>query len=53
MNKKDDELLDLVNEDDEVIGTVWKSKAHKDPSKIHREVAIVIVNNKEEGWTWR
>lgn len=39
-----DELLDLVDENDKVIGTVWKREAHKDPSKIHREVAIVIIN---------
>ena len=44
----DDELLDLVNEKDEVIGEVWKSVAHKDPTKIHREVAIVVFNNKSE-----
>ena len=44
----DDELLDLVNEKDEVIGEVWTSVAHKDPTKIHREVAIVVFNNKSE-----
>lgn len=41
-----DELLDLVNEKDEVIGTVWKSEAHKDPTKIHREVALIIFDTK-------
>lgn len=41
-----DELLDLVNENDEVIGTVWKSEAHKDPTKIHREVALVVFDKK-------
>ena len=41
-----DELLDLVNEKDEVIGTVWKSEAHKDPSKIHREVAVLLFDKK-------
>lgn len=46
MNK--DELLDLVNEKDEVIGEVWKSEAHKDPSKIHREVAIAVFNDRGE-----
>ena len=40
MNK--DELLDLVNEKDEVVGTVRRSEAHKDSSKIHREVAILL-----------
>ena len=43
-----DELLDLVNEKDEVIGQVWKSEAHKDPGKIHREVAIAVFNEKGE-----
>jgi isopentenyl-diphosphate delta-isomerase len=43
-----DELLDLVNEDDEIIGEVWKSEAHRDPSKIHREVAIAVFNNRGE-----
>ena len=40
-----DELLDLVDENDNVIGEVWKSEAHSDPSKIHREVAVVIFDN--------
>ena len=40
--------MDLVNEKDEVIGTVWKSEAHKDPTKIHREVAIAVFNEKGE-----
>ena len=41
-----DELLDLVNEKDEIIGEVWKSEAHKNPSKIHREVVIAVFNKK-------
>ncbi len=43
-----DELLDLVDKDDKVIGTVWKSEAHKDPSKIHREVGIVVITRNNE-----
>jgi mutator protein MutT len=43
-----DELLDLINKDDEVIGTVLKSVAHKDPSLTHREIAIAIFNDKGE-----
>ena len=43
-----DELLDLVNKKDEIIGEVWKSEAHSDPSKIHREVAIVIFDSSGE-----
>lgn len=46
--KKKDELLDLVDENDQVIGTIWKSEAHTDSSKIHREVAIAIFNQKGE-----
>lgn len=43
-----DELLDLVNKKDEVTGKVWKSEAHKNPLKIHREVAIVVFNERGE-----
>jgi isopentenyl-diphosphate delta-isomerase len=45
---KSDELLDLVSEKDEVIGTIRKSEAHKDSTKIHREVAIAIFNQNGE-----
>lgn len=43
-----DEIIDLVNEKDEVIGTVKKSLAHKNPSLIHREVGVIIFNDKDE-----
>lgn len=43
-----DELLDLVDENDNVIGTVWKSVAHDDPSKIHREADITVFNKNGE-----
>ena len=43
-----DELLDLVDGNDNVIGEVWKSEAHSDPSKIHREIAIAVFNQKGE-----
>jgi len=46
MNK--DELLDLVNKKDEVIGTVWKSEAHKNPKLIHREIAVAVFNQNGE-----
>ncbi|KKR68202.1 MAG: Isopentenyl-diphosphate Delta-isomerase [Microgenomates group bacterium GW2011_GWA2_40_6] len=39
-----DELLDLVNEKDEVIGEVWKSEAHRNPKLIHREILILIFD---------
>ena len=41
-----DELLDLVDEKDQVVGEVWKSKAHKNPSLLHREVAVIIFDGK-------
>ncbi|KKT67379.1 MAG: Nudix hydrolase 3 [Candidatus Woesebacteria bacterium GW2011_GWC2_45_9] len=41
-----DELLDLVDRNDRVIGKLWKSVAHKNPELIHREVAIIIYNDK-------
>lgn len=40
-----DEILDLVNEKDEIVGDVWKSKANQDPRLIHREVAIIVYND--------
>ena len=39
-----DELLDLVNKKDQIIGKVWKSKANQNPKLIHREIAIIIYN---------
>lgn len=43
-----DELLDLVDKNDKVIDTVWKSKAHNDPALIHREIAVGVFNDKGE-----
>ena len=43
-----DELLDLVNEDDDIIGEVWKSTAHKDPKLIHREISVIISYTKNK-----
>jgi len=39
-----DEILDLVNENDEVIGEVEKSKANNDAGKIHREISVYIFD---------
>jgi len=41
-----DELLDLVNNKDEVIGEVWISEANTNPKLIHREVAIIVYDTK-------
>lgn len=43
-----DELLDLVNEKDEVIGTVWRSETENNPNLIHREIDVYIFNSKGE-----
>jgi isopentenyldiphosphate isomerase len=40
-----DELLDLVNENDEVIGEVWRTQANADPKLIHREVGVVLYDD--------
>ena len=45
---RNDELLDLVNEKDEIIGTVWKSQAHSNPRLIHREIGILVVTKNKE-----
>ena len=39
-----DELLDLVNEKDEVIGEIWRSEIKGNPNSIHREIAILICD---------
>jgi isopentenyl-diphosphate delta-isomerase len=44
----DDELLDLVNENDVVIGEVARSKANADKSLIHREIGVIILNGKQQ-----
>ena len=48
-----DELLDLVDEHDRVIGTVRHGAADGDPGLIHREVAIVIHRGDELLWQLR
>lgn len=40
-----DELLYLVDSEDNEIGKVWKSEAHQDSSKLHREVGIFIYDD--------
>jgi isopentenyldiphosphate isomerase len=43
-----DEIIDLVDENDVVIGDTTRGEAHKDPSLIHREVGIIIINESRE-----
>lgn len=40
-----DELFDLVNENDEVMGTVKRKDAHRDPSLIHRAIGIMVFKD--------
>jgi isopentenyldiphosphate isomerase len=42
-----DELLDLVNENDEVVGEVWRSATVGHPELIFREVGILIYDDKK------
>lgn len=42
------ELFYLINENDEVIGSVTRQEAHSDKSKLHRAVAIVIMNDQHQ-----
>lgn len=41
-----DELLDLVDKNDQTIGTVYKSAAHINPELIHREIVVYIFDKK-------
>lgn len=41
-----DELFDLVDENDVLIGPVKRKDAHNDPTLIHRAVGILVFNNK-------
>jgi isopentenyldiphosphate isomerase len=41
-----DELLDLVDKNDQVIGVINREVANKDPKYTHREVAIILVDSK-------
>jgi isopentenyldiphosphate isomerase len=48
-----DELLDLVDEHDNVIGTVRKGVSEQDRSLIHREIAVLIHRDDELLWQLR
>lgn len=43
-NNVSEEILDLVDINDNIIGTVARSVANSDPNVIHREVAIIIFD---------
>src|SRR3990167_10342213 len=40
-----EEVFDVVNEKDEVIGTALRSEVHKDASLIHRSIAVLVFQN--------
>ncbi|MCA9390307.1 NUDIX domain-containing protein [candidate division WWE3 bacterium] len=42
-----DELLDLVDENDVVIGTILRSEANSNPHVFHREIGVLIVDSKK------
>lgn len=39
------ELFYLVDENDNVLGSIPRGEAHKDRTKIHRSVSIVLIND--------
>lgn len=45
-----DELLDLVDDNDQVIGAIWRSEAIRTKSKNFRAVAGFLVNKKGQLW---
>lgn len=40
-----EELIDLVDEQDHIIGQTTKGEANRDPSKLHREVCVILIDN--------
>jgi len=47
------EIVDLVDADDRVIGTVRKIETDRDPSLVHREVAVLVHRDGELLWQLR
>jgi isopentenyl-diphosphate delta-isomerase type 1 len=43
-----EELFDVVNENDEIVGEATRREVHQDPKLIHRVVHIWIINDKGE-----
>lgn len=40
----EEEMLDIINENDEVIGTATREECHKDPKLMHRTVHFTLFN---------
>ena len=43
-----EEYLDLVDKNDNLLGSITRSEAHLDPNLIHREVGIIICNEQNK-----
>jgi len=41
---RDDELFEIVDEQDRVIGTAPRSRCHGDPSLVHRAAHVLVIN---------
>ncbi|OGG13179.1 hypothetical protein A3D77_00455 [Candidatus Gottesmanbacteria bacterium RIFCSPHIGHO2_02_FULL_39_11] len=48
MSDLQEELFDVVNESDRVVGQITRGEAHKNPNIIHRSVGIGIFNAHKE-----
>lgn len=50
MNTTDNqkELFDLVNEEDEVIGTITRFQAHHNPNLFHRSIGVLVYNDQNQ-----
>jgi len=48
MQKKNFDVVDLVNDQDVVIGTALRSECHGNPSFIHRAVHVLVFNDRGE-----
>ena len=42
------ELFDVVNERDVIIGTAFRGDVHRNPNLIHRSIAVIVFNDKGE-----
>jgi isopentenyldiphosphate isomerase len=42
---KPEEILDLVDKNDKIIGEVIRKEANSDPELTHREVGVIIIDN--------
>lgn len=44
----DDEMSDLVNENDVIIGKISRKQAHTNKSLVHRAIAVLVFNSNNE-----